>query len=75
MKTTYQGPGFFTLLGVLFVGLKLANIIDWSWWWVLAPLWGPLLFVLLFFAIVLVIPTTRKHFFTGLVKGMRNKRV
>ena len=28
-----------TLLTVLFVGLKLCNVIDWSWIWVLSPLW------------------------------------
>lgn len=28
-----------TLLTVLFVGLKLTNYIDWSWVWVLSPLW------------------------------------
>ncbi len=28
-----------TLLTMMFVGLKLSNIIDWSWWWVLSPLW------------------------------------
>jgi hypothetical protein len=22
------------------IALKLAGIIGWSWWWVLAPLWG-----------------------------------
>lgn len=27
------------MLGVLFVGLKLTNIIDWSWWWVTCPFW------------------------------------
>jgi membrane protein implicated in regulation of membrane protease activity len=27
---------------LLFIGLKLANVIDWSWWWVMAPLWMPL---------------------------------
>ena len=27
------------LLTVLFVGLKLCNIITWSWVWVLSPLW------------------------------------
>ena len=32
-----------TLLLVLFVGLKLAGVIDWSWWWVMAPLWIPAL--------------------------------
>lgn len=28
------------LLGVLFIGLKLANKIQWSWIWVLSPLWA-----------------------------------
>ena len=31
-----------SLLLVLFVGLKLAGIISWSWWWVLSPIWMPL---------------------------------
>lgn len=25
---------------LLFVGLKLADIITWSWWWITAPFWG-----------------------------------
>lgn len=25
---------------VVFVTLKLTELIDWSWWWVLSPLWG-----------------------------------
>lgn len=29
------------LLGVLFVGLKLANYITWSWFFVTMPFWGP----------------------------------
>lgn len=33
-------PGFLT---VLFVVLKLLGIINWSWWWVFAPAWIPLL--------------------------------
>ena len=33
------GPGFIVLLTLAFIVLKLARIIDWSWWWVLAPLW------------------------------------
>ena len=33
------GPGFLSLLTLLFIGLKLTNYIDWSWWWVLAPIW------------------------------------
>jgi hypothetical protein len=34
MKINLSG---LTLLQVLFVGLKLTNHIDWSWWWVLSP--------------------------------------
>ena len=30
-----------TLLLVAFIVLKLCHIIEWSWWWVLAPLWIP----------------------------------
>lgn len=35
------GIGFLGLLAILFIGLKLGSIITWSWWWVLAPIWGP----------------------------------
>lgn len=33
------GIGFCGLLTILFIGLKLTHHIDWSWWWVLSPLW------------------------------------
>lgn len=42
-----SGIGFATLLTVLFIALKLANIINWSWIWVLSPLWIDFLLVLL----------------------------
>ena len=36
-------PGQFLLVGVflIFLTLKLCGVIDWSWWWVTAPLWLP----------------------------------
>ena len=34
------GIGFFGLLTIVFIVLKLTKIIDWSWWWVTAPAWG-----------------------------------
>lgn len=43
--------GFVGLLTILFVGLKLTKYIDWSWWWVLSPLWIPFLVVVFLFAI------------------------
>lgn len=35
------------LLSVLFVGLKLGNVIEWGWAWVLSPIWAPNVAVLL----------------------------
>jgi len=37
---------FSQLLFITFLILKLTNVIDWSWWWVTAPLWGPIVIVL-----------------------------
>lgn len=36
-----------SLLGVLFIGLKLAGVIAWSWWWVTAPFWGAFVIALI----------------------------
>lgn len=47
------GIGVVGLLGVVFITLKLLGKIDWSWWWVLAPFWGALLFVLVLILVVL----------------------
>lgn len=41
-KNTGGGIGLFGILFVVFLVLKLCNVIDWSWWWITAPLWGPL---------------------------------
>lgn len=38
-----------SLLTLLFIGLKLTGFIDWSWWWVLAPVWGVLVLVAITF--------------------------
>jgi hypothetical protein len=37
---------FFPALTLVFIILKLTQQIDWSWWWVLSPLWIPLALVL-----------------------------
>lgn len=46
------GISFPTVLFLLFLGLKLGGVIDWSWWWVTAPLWIPLGFALICFALL-----------------------
>lgn len=40
-SSSSRGIGFYGLLAILFIALKLTNDIDWSWWWVLSPLWIP----------------------------------
>lgn len=40
------GINFPAALALAFITLKLCGMIDWSWWWVLAPLWGPVALVL-----------------------------
>lgn len=42
IKVDVESVQFLELLFLLFLGLKLAGKIDWSWWWVFAPLWIPL---------------------------------
>ena len=32
---------FSFLLGLAFIVLKLCKVIAWSWWWVTAPFWVP----------------------------------
>lgn len=43
------GIGFFGLLAIVFIVLKLTGFINWSWWLVLLPLYGPILLVLVLF--------------------------
>jgi hypothetical protein len=43
------------LLTVLFIGLKLANIIDWPWVWVLSLIWIPPALLLVFGLIAAII--------------------
>lgn len=51
-----NGIGFLGLLALIFITLKLCGIIDWSWIWILAPIWMPLVFIFtLFFVIILVL--------------------
>ena len=38
-KTKVKFPSLSTILGVVFIVLKLCGVIEWSWVWVLAPFW------------------------------------
>lgn len=43
---------FLTLLGLLFIGLKLGHVINWSWWYVTMPLWIGVPIIIIFFVII-----------------------
>jgi len=49
------GVGFFGILTIIFITLKLTDYIDWSWWLVLLPLYGPLLIVVVVMFIIWII--------------------
>jgi hypothetical protein len=57
-KTTHYGLSFTELLLIVFIVLKLTGVINWSWWWVLSPLWitlGIVLIILIGFGIYWII--------------------
>ena len=49
-----SGIGLAPILFVVFLVLKLTHTIDWSWWWVTAPLWGGTVVYLLTVIVVLL---------------------
>ena len=53
-QTTYTGISFGSALGLLFIGLKLGGIIDWSWWLVLSPFYFGILIAAALIAIAIV---------------------
>lgn len=54
-KASSNGIGLGGVLFVVFLVMKLTDNIDWSWWWVTAPLWLPVTVALSFYGIVLLV--------------------
>ena len=58
------GVGFVGLLQILFIAFKLCGVIDWSWWWVLAPMWistGLVIAIIVVIVIVFKVKRREKH--------------
>ena len=53
--STSGGIGFCGLLTIVFIVLKLTGFINWSWVWVLAPIWMPIVFIVVILIIILVV--------------------
>lgn len=48
----FERLDIFDILGMVFLILKLLNVIKWSWLWVTAPFWGK---IVLFLVIVICV--------------------
>lgn len=50
-----KGLGLCDVLPVVFIVLKLIGVIDWSWWWVLAPVWIPVIIVVIAYIVISIV--------------------
>lgn len=63
IKSDFSNVGIFTVVFLIFLTLKLANIgsvAQWSWWWVTSPIWipiGALVAILIIVGIISIILT------------------
>ena len=57
MKPDYSfiQANILSLLLTVFIVLKLTDKIDWSWWWVLSPIWIPIVAVISILLIIILI--------------------
>ena len=50
-----SGYGIGFILFLVFLILKLCNVITWSWWWVTAPIWIPAALILIFLLVTIIL--------------------
>lgn len=43
------------VLAVVFIVLKLIGVIDWNWWWVLSPVWIPVIIVVIAYIVISIV--------------------
>ena len=55
-----SGMGIGMILFLIFLVLKLTNNIDWSWWWVTAPLWIGVALLVVIGTIAAIVLTLKK---------------
>lgn len=61
----HKGIGLLTVIGIVFVILKLCGVVKWSWILVLCPFWlgaiGTILSLIIAFVIAAMIENSNKH--------------
>ena len=60
-KSSTGGVSVFTVLFLLFLGLRLGGVISWPWIWVFAPVWIPFAIGLVCIIVYIAISLSRKR--------------
>ena len=47
--------GVSSVVGIVFIILKLVGVIEWSWWWVTLPLWGGIVLLGVLLVVLLIL--------------------
>lgn len=63
------GTLFLEMMFLMFLGLKISGLINWSWWWVFAPVWIPFIFGALVFGVLFL-----SAVFSMYIKGKNKKK-
>ena len=56
-----KGIGLPGMIFLVFLTLKLLGEIDWSWWWITAPLWGSFVIAFVFIIGIVVIDVIKNY--------------
>ena len=59
------------VLFLIFLVLKLTQHIEWSWWWVLSPLWMPLLLAIIIICYCISIFICRINNYEEVIKMLK----
>ena len=55
------GLGLCSVLTIVFIVLKLVGVINWSWLWVLSPLWIEIIIVIVLLTIIALLDRTTRN--------------
>lgn len=69
-------PDSFFIIGLtlLFIGLKLTGNIDWTWWWVLSPIWVTAAVAILLIIIIVVFSVVFNYITNYRIKRKKHEK-
>lgn len=77
-KPNYTSMNLPATLLAIFVTLKLTDNIDWSWWWVMSPLWIPIAFAVVciaaFGVVYYSVAAETKRKIRDMIESMKKKK-